>query len=188
VTLVGCSGPQALNIAINPQDQDAYLAALSAADGDARRAFVAWMAKERGQSPDAILTGDAELSTTRNPFDAYHDRQAVSRGAVIYQLHCTRCHGFDARGEGPAVLPDHPATNFKTFGKRFASTLHRGAPKKWFAVISDGSGDVVQYPYERTTAMPAFGAQLTHEQIWLVITYLQSLDLHATRDHSGEGP
>jgi mono/diheme cytochrome c family protein len=101
----------------------------------------------------------------------------------MYKIHCARCHGVNADGEGPSALPDHQATSFKTFGKRFASTLHGGAPRKWFRVISEGSGEDVDYPDGRTSAMPPFGNKLTREQIWLVITYLQSLDMHAGRRH-----
>jgi len=181
-----CAGPQPLSVAINPKDEAAYLKVVNEANLNGRQAFAIWMARERGLAPDEVLQRDAELSRTRNPFDAYRDRQAVSRGAVIYKLHCARCHGDDARGHGPSVLPGHPANDFKTFGSRFAATLHRGAPRKWFRVISDGTGDEVQYPDEKTTAMPPFAKTLAREQIWLVITYLQSLDCYADKGDAGK--
>jgi mono/diheme cytochrome c family protein len=180
--LGSCAGPQPLRRAIDPRDQDEYVRFLNASNGDGQRAFVNWMASERDATPEAIIRTDSTLSMTRNPFDAHNDPQAVSRGAVLYKLHCARCHGDDARGQGPATLPDHPATDFKTFGKRFAATLHRGAPRKWFRIIRDGAGEVVQYPGEKTRAMPAFGDKFTREQMWLVITYLQSLDIHAVQN------
>jgi mono/diheme cytochrome c family protein len=180
-----CAGPQPLRQAIRPQDEDSYVRHLNAVNGNPATAYANWMASERETTAASILNGDEAPSATRNPFDAHRDPIAVSRGAVIYKLHCARCHADDARGVGPSILPDHPATNFKSFGKRFAATLHRGAPRKWFRVIREGSGDVVEYPDERTTAMPAFGDKLTREQVWLVITYLQSLDMHI--DKSGEG-
>ncbi len=186
ITLVGCSGPQPLTMAIDPADEQAYVAALNASNGDARAGFAAWMASERGGA-DAVLEADGALSETRNPFDAHADAQAVSRGAVLYKLHCARCHGDDARGRGPSTLADFPATNHHSFGKRFAATLHRGAPRKWFRVIRDGSGDRVEYPDEPSTAMPPFGDKLAREQIWLVITYLQSLDMHARERGGGAG-
>ncbi len=180
--LGSCAGPQPLHVAIDPQDESTYLRFANDANLNGRVAFANWMSEERGISPEEVLRLDAELSSTRNPFDAYRDKQAVSRGAVIYRIHCFRCHGDDARGHGPATLADHPANDFKTFSSRFAATLHRGAPRKWFRVIRDGDGDVVQYPDEKTTAMPAFSQTLAREQIWLVITYLQSLDMHAAAD------
>ena len=182
VAIGSCAGPQPLSVAINPEDEAAYLEVVNEANLNGRRAFANWMARERRIPRSEVLRRDAQLSRTRNPFDAYHDKQAVSRGAVIYKLHCARCHGDNARGHGPSVLPGHRANDFKTFGSRFAATLHRGAPRKWFRVISDGSGDEVQYPDEKTTAMPPFAEALAREQIWLVITYLQSLDMHAAQD------
>ncbi|MBI4718443.1 MAG: cytochrome c [Planctomycetes bacterium] len=181
----GCAGPQPLRRAIDPCDEDAYVAQLNAANADAQAAYVTWMSAERGLPPDEVRQRDTQISQTRNPFDAHHDPRAVSRGAVLYKMHCARCHGDDARGQGPSVLPDHPATNFKTFGKRLAATLHRGAPRRWFRVLRDGAGDPVVYPEGGMSAMPAFGALLTREQMWLVITYLQSLDMHLGR---GEKP
>lgn len=180
-----CGGPQPLSIAINQDDEAAYVAKLNAANADAKLAYAAWMAEERHASKESVLESDSELSQTKNPFKARRDHTAVSRGAVIYKMHCARCHGEDARGDGPSILPDHPAQSFKTLGKRFAVTLHGGAPRKWFRVIRDGSGDVVDYPDGRMTAMPPFGDMLTREQIWLVITYLQSLDTYASRDGKG---
>ncbi len=67
------------------------------------------------------------------------------------------------------------------FGKRFAVTLHGGAPRAWFKKISEGFGAPVTYPTGPGTAMPAFKDVLAREQIWLVITYLQSLDAYAEK-------
>lgn len=176
-----CAGPQRLSHAIRDEDRVAYTEALNAANGDAQSAFARWMSEERGTGADQLIQEDTALSAVRNPFDAHRDAAAVSRGAVLYEIHCGRCHGEDASGGGPSSLPDYPATSFKTFGKRIGAALHRGAPKKWFRVIRDGSGELVDYPDGRTRAMPAFGEQFTNEQIWLVITYLQSLEMHAPR-------
>lgn len=176
-----CSGPQRLSDAINPADEAAYLEHLNAEKLDGRLAYLKWKAQEEKVPLSQIERRDAEISTTRNPFDAHRDARAVSRGAVIYQFHCARCHGDDARGRGPSALPDHPANNFHGFDQRFASTLHRGAPKRWFKSITEGYGEMVNYPDGTTPAMPPFGDKLAREQVWLVITYLQSLDMHAPK-------
>jgi mono/diheme cytochrome c family protein len=142
-----------------------------------KRAFLSWRAAEGAFSQNEALQRDAALSTSRNPFDANHDRDAVSLGAVIYAAHCQRCHGEHVDGRGPDVLPQAPCKNFHAFDKRLAVTLHRGAPRAWFAKIRDGHGPVVEYPDGPSTAMPAFGDELSNEQIWLAITYLQSIDI-----------
>jgi mono/diheme cytochrome c family protein len=172
-----CSGPVPMSQVIRPEDDAAYLERLNTENHDGRIAYLKWKAEETGRSIDDLKEEDKAFSRTRNPFDAYTDSVALSRGAVLYKYHCARCHGDDVRGNGPAVLPGYPAKDFHDFGQRFASTLHRGAPRSWFKKITQGYGDQVNYPDEPIgPAMPAFGDKLTREQIWLLITYLQSLD------------
>ncbi|MGB0716571.1 MAG: c-type cytochrome [Phycisphaerae bacterium] len=173
-----CSGPQPLDVAINDEDLDKYTYALNEANGDAKLAFARLKALDDNMVLSEVMAREEIVSATRNPFDAYEDPTAVSRGAVIYKIHCARCHGDDARGNGPATLEGYPANDFKTPMARMAATLHRGAPRKWFRVITEGTGDWVDYPDKPSKAMPAFEQDLTREQIWLVITYLQSLDVH----------
>lgn len=175
--LQSCSGPVPLTDAIQPRHDVAYLEHLNAEHMNGRAAYLNWTSAESGKPIAELEKQDAALSTTRNPFDAYTDADALSRGAVLFKYHCARCHGDDASGKGPSVLPDHPANDFRAFGQRFAATLHRGAPRRWFKSITEGTGDIVTYPDEpQGPAMPAFGNNLTREQVWLLITYLQSLD------------
>lgn len=140
------------------------------------RAYLLWRARQDGISADDAARRDAAIGAARNPFDARRDRQAVSRGAVVYAAHCARCHGDNADGRGPDVLPEHACRDFHAFGQRLAVTLHGGAPRSWFRKISAGSGELVNYPDGPSTAMPAFGGTLSREQIWLTVTYLQSID------------
>lgn len=175
----GCSGPVALDRAIWPRHEREYANARQAAPDSPREA---WFVLQVGDEPGRISevrAADAALSTTRNPFDARRDPEAVSRGALIYRENCARCHGLDARGNGPDMLPAHPTHDFHAFGKRFAVTLHGGAPRTWFRKINEGYGPVVAQPTGSSRAMPAFGDVLARERIWLAITYLQSLDIYA---------
>lgn len=173
----GCSGPPALSRAILPEHERAYVEAISASPESPRRGFLAWRARQRSVAIDEAERQDAALSSTRNPFNANRDRDAVSLGAVIYARHCARCHGEHADGRGPDALPEAPCPDFHSPATRFAVTLHAGAPRAWFARIRDGHGPRVMYPTGESTAMPAFGDQLSNEQIWLVVTYLQSIDV-----------
>lgn len=186
VFLPACAGPQPLHVAIQPHHQDEYVERLNRENYDGRLAWLKWQADQQGITLDAARAADQYISTTRNPFNARTDHDAVSLGAVLFKMHCARCHGDDARGRGPALLPGMHAKNFHAPLPRFASTFYGGRPGKWFRVITNGRGEAVQYPDEPPgTAMPAFGNQLTREQIWLTITYLQSLDVFA-RDSSAE--
>ncbi|HPF39069.1 MAG TPA: c-type cytochrome [Phycisphaerae bacterium] len=176
---IRCAGPVAMTDAIDHQYETDYVARLNHENADGRAAWLKWKAETENRGIEELEREDAEISSTRNPFDAYRDSDAVRRGAVLYKYHCARCHGDDARGHGPSALPDYPANDFHDFGQRFAATLHRGAPRRWFRSITNGTGDIVTYPDEPPgPAMPAFGAKLSREQIWLLITYLQSLDVH----------
>ncbi len=186
--LIGCAGPVALRRAMVPEDRAAYAAALGEGEFRPKESFLRWRAEERGITFAEAVRRDESLSATRNPFRANRDRRAVSLGAVVYATHCLRCHGERADGRGADVLASHPCKDFHAFDKRFAVTLHGGAPRTWFRKICDGYGDVVRYPEGESTAMPAFGETLSREQIWLAITYLQSLDVYvAPADSGGEG-
>lgn len=179
VVLVGCSGPIALDRAIKTQHREELSAITALAPGDPKTAWFKWNRRERGLSLDEVLASDRALSATKNPFDARREADAVSRGALIFEANCARCHGRDVRGNGPDMLAAHPCKDFHSFGKRFAATLHGGAPRSWFQKISHGHGPDVEQPAGYGRAMPAFEDKLAREQIWLVITYLQSLDIYA---------
>jgi len=177
-----CAGPQPLHVAIRPADQDNYVERLNRENFNGRLAWLKWRAEENGTTLHDAERTDLAMSPTKNPFDAHTEPHSVSLGAVIYKLHCARCHGNDADGHGSALLPGHPAKDFHAPMPRIASTLYRGRPQKWFRIILDGTGDIVQYPDEPPgPAMPAFREKLAREQAWLAITYLQSLDIHARK-------
>lgn len=178
LVVFGCAGPVALHRAILTQDREDYSRALIADAASPKRGFLAWRAGQQGISLDDALRHDEQISATSNPFNPNRDRRAVSLGGAVYAAHCLRCHGETVNGRGPDVLPQAPCKDFHAFDKRFAVTLHGGAPKAWFAKIRDGHGEVVQYPSGPSTAMPPFGDTLSNEQIWLAITYLQSLDVY----------
>lgn len=181
IALLGCSGPQSLEIAIRPDDRRDFHRELAEHGQSPKLASFAAKAAKTGKDVDTIAIEDASVSSNHNPFDANHDPAAVSGGAVIYEAMCMRCHGADVRGGGPDMLASHPTKDFHAFGKRFAVTLHGGAPRTWYRKISEGFGDTVEYREGLRTAMPAFGDVLSREQIWLVITYLQSLDAFAEK-------
>lgn len=183
--LAGCAGPIALDRSIDPQHRREYEAVAGLDLKNQKAAWIAWRAGQQNISEEEARRADETMSTVKNPFDTRRDAEAVSRGAVIYEVNCARCHGIDARGKGPAVLPDHPCADFHSFGNRFAVTIHGGAPRTWFRKITSGYGEEVDYPSGRSSAMPAFGDTLAREQIWLVITYLQSLDMYAQRPDEG---
>ncbi|MCA9310192.1 MAG: c-type cytochrome [Phycisphaerales bacterium] len=183
LVITACSGPQPLSLAIRPADDDAYIPLLRTGDTP-RDAFLRQRAEAQGITLEQAAQHDDAL--TSNPFRARSDQDAVSRGAVIYQHECMACHGENADGKGPAMPGTTGAMNFHRFANRFAVTIHHGAPGRWFRVISEGvtadvrTDDGTQVP----VVMPGFKDRLAREQIWLAVTYLQSLD----RDAAAENP
>lgn len=184
--LVACSGPQPLDRAIAAADESAYTQALADHKNDPAGAFLAMRAEELGIGVGQAVTRDQALSTTRNPFKARKDPVAVSRGAVVYKRHCAGCHGQNADGRG-AGLPEPLAdADFHDFSHRFAATLHGGAPRAWFKKITGGYTAETSNSDGTFAEMPAFGDTLAREQVWLVITYLQSLDADIQDDGRAE--
>lgn len=177
----GCSGPQSLSTAIRPADEQIYQQFLEKHAQSPRTAFYEWKAGTTNRPIAAVEQADQELSTTRNPFDANRDSVAVSRGAVVYKVHCMSCHGQEVDGRGPAMVARLPRMDFHSFGKRFAVTLHRGAPRAWFRKVNEGYTSEVVNTDGSKNIMPPFQETLAREQIWLAITYLQSLDACAVR-------
>ena len=175
--VLGCQGPIPLERAIWPQHVREYAVVSTGSTPGA--GWLAYKAERDGHSLAATRAADEALSATRNPFDARSAGDAVSRGAVLFQAHCVRCHGEDASGGGPDLLAAHPTRDFHAFDKRFAVTLHGGAPRAWFRKIYEGYGEEVEYPVGSNRTMPAFGDTFSREQIWMLVTYLQSLDLYA---------
>lgn len=175
-SIIACSGPQPLSRAIRSEDQDAYSDLLNRGEDTPRLAYYAQCAEELGVSAVEAERRDLALPTRSNPFSARHDPSAVSRGAVIYEAHCASCHGVEADGHGSQLPAPMPELGFHSFGDRFAATVHGGAPKKWFRILNEGASSAPYNDRGDVVEMPAFAETLAREQIWLVITYLQSLD------------
>ncbi|WP_026370740.1 CopD family protein [Kallotenue papyrolyticum] len=102
------------------------------------------------------LTRAAERTNPLSPTP-----EVLAAGKAIYERSCASCHGLSGRGDGPAAatLPGLPA-DFTI--PHFAT--HTDA--QVFEWIKNGKPG---------TAMPAFGDQLSEEEIWQVITYLREL-------------
>jgi copper transport protein len=85
---------------------------------------------------------------------------SLARGQEIYEQNCATCHGMQGRGDGPAgfTLRPRPA-DFR---------IHMAAghtDAQLFDWVQDGVDG---------TAMPAFGGQLSEEEIWHVINYIRT--------------
>lgn len=84
----------------------------------------------------------------------------VNVGANIFKTDCVTCHGEDGHGDGPASQTlEPPPANLVDLSKIAADDF-------LFWKISTGVDG---------TAMPAWKATLTDQQIWEVIAFLRTL-------------
>jgi mono/diheme cytochrome c family protein len=91
----------------------------------------------------------SDQAPAANPFAGNAD--AVKTGRQLFlNTGCYNCHGFEAKGGG--IAPDLTAS--KLDPKQMLRTIHDGRPG---------------------TLMPSWSKQLSSDEIWKVITYLQSL-------------
>ncbi len=98
--------------------------------------------------------------------------QQVVRGEQLYQNNCAQCHGLRGEGDpnwrqrnpdGTLLPPPHNSTGH---------TWHH-ADSLLYQIIHDGGAIYETLGFK--SSMPAFGDQLTPEEIWAVITYFKSL-------------
>ena len=97
----------------------------------------------------ADQAGSSRAPAAANPFAANAD--AVKSGRQVFlNTGCYNCHGIEAKGGG--IAPDLTAS--KLDAQQMFRTIHDGRPG---------------------TLMPSWGKELSSDEIWKVITYLQSL-------------
>jgi cytochrome c oxidase cbb3-type subunit 3 len=96
-------------------------------------------------------TGDsAPVLATENPYEG--SKEAALAGQKIYlAMNCTTCHAYDGSGNQGPDLTD---TRWR----------YGGLPIQIFNSIHDG----------RPQGMPAWGDKLTSDQIWKLVTYVES--------------
>lgn len=182
--LISCAGPQPLSRAIRPQDEQAYATMMGQNSSTPREAFFLQRSREQGISVAQAEHQDEALSEKKNPFKARHDPVAVSRGAVIDKNECMSCHGEHVDGRGPALPVPLESINFHKTGLRWDITMRSGAAAKWFKTIRNGTQVTVKDDLGKPIPiiMPPFKDRLAKEQIWLAVTYLQSLDADLPKD------
>lgn len=99
-----------------------------------------------------------DAKTLKSPLAV--DEKVIAAGKAIYLDKCERCHGPAGRGDGPDADPD--AEMDLTVAKR----ADRNPDGVVFHKVLNG---------RRKPKMPAFKEELSEEQIWTVVAYVQSL-------------
>jgi mono/diheme cytochrome c family protein len=123
-------------------------------------AFGGVSAIEPAQNPASGWQLPADADQKKNPHPV--DETLLATGRAVYKDKCARCHGPGGLGDGPDADPDSRKNMDLTNGTR-----------------SDQNADgVVFYKVwngRRRPRMPAFNTQISEDQAWAVVAYVQSL-------------
>jgi mono/diheme cytochrome c family protein len=115
---------------------------------------------EAGQSTATGWQLPPDADTKKSPLTV--DAKVLAAGKAVYKDKCTRCHGPSGIGDGPDADPDAQ--------EKMDLTAAKGADRN-----PDG---VVFYKVQngrRRPKMPAFKEELTEQQVWSVVAYVQTL-------------
>src|SRR4051812_19472195 len=86
----------------------------------------------------------------------------LAGGKKLFADKCQRCHGPEGKGDGPEGEPDHVQDMNLTVASRAA----RNPDGVVFYKIWNG---------RTTPKMPEFSKELTKEQVWAIVAYVQTL-------------
>jgi mono/diheme cytochrome c family protein/Tol biopolymer transport system component len=111
------------------------------------------------------IAAPGESSGPANPLQA--NAQAIQAGKQLYAANCVPCHGANGTGNGVIAAGMNPRP--ADFTQHMIPGKHTDG--QVFLWIKDGISG---------SAMPAWGARLSEEQIWQLVTYLRTFGQAAT--------
>ena len=126
----------------------------------ASAAMVAQHQKGADQSSSSGWTLAPDAETKQSPLPA--DPKVLATGKAVFKDKCAKCHGSTGLGDGPDADPDHRDHQDLTNPK----WADRNPDGVVFYKVSNG---------RRRPKMPAFKDELTEQQIWSVVAYVQTL-------------
>ena len=101
-----------------------------------------------------------EADSTKNPLPV--DAKLLATGKAIFKDKCQKCHGATGKGDGPDADPDAQEDMDLTRADRASKN-------------PDGVVFFKAWNGRRKPKMPAFKDELTKEQVWSVVAYVQTL-------------
>jgi mono/diheme cytochrome c family protein len=102
----------------------------------------------------------ADADTTKNPLTV--DPKVLATGKSLFKDKCQKCHGATGKGDGLDADPDAQEDMDLTRASRAA----KNPDGVVFYKVSNG---------RKKPKMPALKDELTKEQIWAVVAYVQTL-------------
>lgn len=91
---------------------------------------------------------------------------STTRGGLLYETHCTVCHGRSGKGDGPgARVIRQPMRDFSN-----PSAMREVNDRFLFEIVKKGSSQ-----FGRSNAMPSWGMKLSDEEIRAVVAHIRSL-------------
>jgi mono/diheme cytochrome c family protein len=124
-------------------------------------------ARAAGQNPPAAAqarpagwTIPATAAEEKSPLTV--NPAVIAGGKKLFGEKCQRCHGPEGKGDGPEGEPEHVQDMNLTVASRAA----RNSDGVVFYKIWNGRG---------MPKMPEFSKELTKEQVWALVAYVQTL-------------
>ena len=115
------------------------------------------------EGTETALSAFAASPAGQNPL-AMEDTAALALGQVMYDRHCSVCHGPEGQGNGSIIGPDR-----FPFAPNIAATPTTERPDGYiYAIIRAGRG-----------LMPAYGSRTTHLERWAMVNYVRQLEAAA---------
>jgi len=100
-----------------------------------------------------------------------NDPKLITRGKVVYEEQCARCHGANLEGQ-----PNwrHRLPNDRMPAPPHDQTGHtwHHSDKQLFDMVRDGTAAMMPPGYE--TDMPAYKDKLSDADVWAVLSYIES--------------
>jgi mono/diheme cytochrome c family protein len=125
--------------------------------------FLGGFALSAQQAPAGNPNGwsiPADAANEKNPFSG--DAKAIATGKELYGKTCQKCHGPGGLGDGPDADPDAMMDMDLTVARRAA----RNPDGVVFYKVWNG---------RKKPKMPAFKDELTKDQAWQIVSYVQTL-------------
>jgi mono/diheme cytochrome c family protein len=101
-----------------------------------------------------------DAKSEQNPLES--TPQVLAAGRALFLKNCRRCHGPKGVGDGPDAEMEHMADMDLTNPDRAAEN-------------PDGVVFYKAWNGREDPKMPAFKNELTREQVWAIVTYVQTL-------------